>query len=346
MSAIVLKNVQKPFDNESGNRITLTNEIFKKLAALSGQGAGTANPPGKKPDFWTRRRRESLKGYLLTDPAIFLLCVFTLYPIFFLLKSSLYDGNLMTKKRTFIGLENFRFLFFEHADFKVVLLNTMVYSLGLVTVLIVISTLFAHWINGKTQKRLNSLTLAAVFTPHIISLVSVSQVFLWLMDPQIGALNAVLRFIGLEPFPFLASTKTALASLVMMMTWKGFGYYSLLILAALRGISRDIYEAAALDNATKLRLFFRITLPMISPTLFFIVIVSTIGAFQVFETINLMTQGGPVSSTNTLVFLIYSDAFKYMKLGLASAEGVVLFVFVAVLTTLYFAFLGKKVYYR
>ena len=85
---------------------------------------------------------------------------------------------------------------------------------------------------------------------------------------------------------------------------------------------------------------------MISPTLFFIVIVSTIGAFQVFETINLMTQGGPVSSTNTLVFLIYSDAFKYMKLGLASAEGVVLFVFVAVLTTLYFAFLGKKVYYR
>ncbi|MDR2606765.1 MAG: sugar ABC transporter permease [Treponema sp.] len=292
------------------------------------------------------RLRENLKAYILIAPAIFLLSVFIIYPIFYLFHSSLFDGSLLSKKRNFIGLENFRFLFSEYADFRLVLTNTIVYSIGLVSVLVLVSTLFALWVNGKIQKRLNSLTLAAAFTPHIISLVSVSMVFLWLMDPQIGAINSVIRFFGFRPFPFLGSSKTALASLMMMMVWKSFGYYSLLILAALQGVPRDIYEAAELDDTPRIKTFFRITLPMISPTLFFIVIVATIGAFQVFETINLMTQGGPVNSTNTLVFLIYSDAFKYLKLGLASAEGVVLFLFVAILTALYFVFLGKKVHYR
>ena len=195
---------------------------------------------------------------------------------------------------------------------------------GLVAILMVLATLLAVWVNGKAQKRLNSVTLAAVFTPHIISLVSVSTVFLWIMDPQIGAINYVLRTLGLKPFPFLASSKTALASLVGMMVWKSLGYYSLLILAALQGVPKDIYEAAEIDDTPKIRTFFRITLPMISPTLFFTTIVATISSFQVFETVNLMTQGGPVNSTNTLVYQIYSDAFKYLKLF----------------------FLGKKVHYQ
>ncbi|GHV92692.1 ABC transporter permease [Spirochaetia bacterium] len=300
----------------------------------------------QKKTYRTLRFRENLKGYVLIAPAIFLLTAFTIYPILYLIRSSLYDGSLLSKKRNFIGLGNFRFLFFEFADFRLVMTNTIVYSIGLVVALVILSTLFALWVNAKMQRQLNSFVLAAAFTPHIISLVSVSMVFLWLLDPQIGAINTIIRSLGFQPFPFLASSKTALASLVMMMVWKGFGYYSLLILAALQGVPKDIYEAAELDDTPKIKTFFRITLPMISPTLFFIVIVATIGAFQVFETINLMTQGGPVNSTNTLVFLIYSDAFKYLKLGLASAEGVVLLFFVAILTTLYFVILGKKVHYQ
>ena len=210
----------------------------------------------------------------------------------------------------------------------------------------VLATLFAVWVNGEAQKRLNSVTLAAVFTPHIISLVSVSTVFLWIMDPQSGDINFLLRAGGLSPFPFLASSRTALASLVGMMVWKSLGYYSLLILAALQGVPKDIYEAASIDDTPRVKVFFQITLPMISPTLFFTTIVATISSFQVFETVNLMTQGGPVNSTNTLVYQIYSDAFKYLKLGIASAEGVVLLAFVGILTILYFAFLGKKVHYQ
>lgn len=198
----------------------------------------------------------------------------------------------------------------------------------------------------KSAEAFELVTLAAVFTPHIISLVSVSTVFLWIMDPQIGAVNYVLRSLGLKPFPFLASSKTALASLIGMMVWKSLGYYALLILAALQGVSKDIYEAAEIDDTPRLRTFFHITLPMISPTLFFTTIVATISSFQVFETVNLMTQGGPVNSTNTLVYQIYSDAFKYLKLGPATAEAVVLLALVGILTILYFVFLGRKVHYQ
>jgi len=298
---------------------------------------------GKK--ISVQRIKESLKGYVLIAPAIIALCVFTVYPIFYLVNSSLYDGSLLSKKRNFIGLDNFKTLI-GSVDFHTTLSNTVIYSASLVSLMLIISTIFALWINGKTQGRLNDFTLAAVFTPHIISLVSVSMVFLWLMDPQIGGINHVLRSIGLKPFPFLASSKTALASLIMMTIWKGLGYNSLLILAALQGVPRDIYEAAELDDTPAVKTFFFITLPMISPTLFFMAIVATIGSFQVFESVNLMTQGGPVNSTNTIVYLIYSDAFKYLKLGLASAEGVVLLLFVGFLTALYFVFLGKRIHYQ
>ena len=157
----------------------------------------------------------------------------------------------------------------------------------------VLATLFAVWVNGKAQKHLNSVTLAAVFTPHIISLVSVSTVFLWIMDPQIGAVNYVLRSLGLKPFPFLASSKTALASLIGMMVWKSLGYYALLILAALQGVSKDIYEAAEIDDTPRLRTIFPYyTSDDQSNSDFFTTIVATISSFQVFETVNLMTHGG------------------------------------------------------
>lgn len=289
--------------------------------------------------------KDSIKGLLLISPAIILLCIFTLYPIFWMIHSSFYDGSLLSKKREFIGFENFETLF-GSVGFHVTLKNTVVYSLVLVVLLMVFATLLGVWINGKINKKVNDWTLAAIFTPHIISLVSVSTVFLWIMDPQIGILNTVIRALGLKPFPFLTHSSTALFSLIMMMVWKSLGYYTLLVLAALQNVPKDIYEAAEIDDTPKIRVFFKITIPMISPTLFFTTIVATISSFQVFETVNLMTQGGPVNSTNTLVFKIYSDAFKYLKLGEASAEGVVLLVFVGILTFLYFAFLGKRIHYR
>lgn len=291
------------------------------------------------------RRREAAKGITLILPAIILLIIFTIYPMIYLIHSSMYDGTLISPVRNFIGLGNYIQLF-KSTDFKITLKNTLVYSVGLVSIVMVLGTLFAVWVNGKHQKWLNNLVMAAAFTPHIISLVSVSSVFLWIMNQDNGIINYLLRLVGLPEFPFLGSSKTALASLVMMMVWKSLGYYAFLILAALQMVPQEIYEAAELDNTPKVRVFFHITLPMISPTLFFTTIVATINSFQVFESVNLMTQGGPVSSTNTLVYMIYSDAFKYLKLGPASAESVVLLILVGILTVVYFACLGKKVHYQ
>ena len=286
-----------------------------------------------------------LKGYALIAPAIILLGYFTIYPIFWQIQSSLYDGSLLSKKRNFVGLGNFEQLL-ANPEFGQTVGNTLFYTIGVVAITMVLSTLAAVWLNNQRQKRMNSLTLAAIFTPHIISLVSVTTIFLWLFDPQIGALNSLIKALGFSPCPFLASSKTSMFSLVLMMVWKGTGYYTLLTVAALQGVPKEIYEAAAIDNTPGWRVFFKITLPMISPTLFFSTIVATINSFQVFEPVNLMTLGGPANSTNTLVYQIYSDAFKYLKLGTASAEGVVLLAFVLVLTVVYFAFLGKKVHYQ
>lgn len=300
--------------------------------------------PNKRGEF-KYELLQNLKGYCMVAPAIALLCLFTIYPMFWLIRSSLYDGSLISKKRNFIGLDNYISLF-NNPDFGRIVLNTAIYSVGLVIAMMVLSTLAAVWLNSKVHKRLNSLTLAAIFTPHIISLVSVTTIFLWLLDPQIGAINYVLKLFHLPTCPFLGSSKTALFALVLMMTWKGTGYYTLLTVAALQGVPAEIYEAAALDGTSGIRVFFHITLPMISPTLFFSAIVATIHSFQVFDPISLMTLGGPANSTNTLVFQIYSDAFKYLRLGLASAEGTILLGFVLILTVIYFAVLGKRVHYQ
>ena len=288
---------------------------------------------------------ENIKGYILVAPAIALLSIFTLYPIVWLMHSSFYDGSLISKVRNYIGFGNYATLL-QSADFGHTVLNTIFYTVGLVAIMMVLSTILAVWLNAKMQKALNNLVLAAIFTPHIISLVSVTTIFLWLFDPKIGAINFALKTLHLPTCEFLGSSKTALFSLVLMMVWKGTGYYTLLTTAALQGVPKEIYEAAALDDTPLFRVFFQITLPMISPTLFFSTIVSTINSFQVFESVNLMTMGGPVNSTNTLVFQIYSDAFKYLRLGLASAEGVVLLLFVAILTIVYFSVLGKRIHYQ
>lgn len=288
---------------------------------------------------------ENLKGYILVAPAILLLGIFTIYPIIWLIQSSFYDGSLLSTVRNFIGWDNYLTLL-NSADFRQTVQNTIFYTVGVVSIMIVLSTILAVWLNSKVQKRINGVVLAAIFTPHIISLVSVTTIFLWLFDPKIGAINYALKILGLPTCEFLGSSKTALFSLVLMMVWKGTGYYTLLTTAALQGVPKEIYEAAVIDDAPPIRVFFKITLPMISPTLFFSTIVSTINSFQVFETVNLMTMGGPVNSTNTLVFQIYSDAFKYLRLGLASAEGVVLLLFVVVLTILYFVILSKRIHYQ
>lgn len=289
--------------------------------------------------------RDRLAGYLLAAPAVILLLVFTVYPVCYLFYRSLMGGNLITHNPKFVGLENYQALFTSD-DFREVLLNTAIYTLITVVMTMILAVLIAAWLHSKRHPRLNQWVQTCLFTPHIISVVSVSTLFLWLMDSKNGFFNAVFNALGLGSFPFLSSPKTALFSISLVMVWKGLGYYVLLIMAALQNIPASVYEAAEMDDTPAWRTFFKITLPMISPTILFTTVVATIASFKVFDSISIMTGGGPLNATNTLVYYIYDYAYSYGKPGQACAAGVVLLFFVCVVTWLQFRISKKSVHYQ
>ncbi len=298
-----------------------------------------------RPAYGKNEKRERLMGYILAAPAVILLVVFTVYPLIYLIYRSLFGGNLIAKDLDFVGIENYQTLF-ESEDFHKVLTNTLVYTLITVVLTIVLAVIIASWLHSKRNRKLNDITQTFIFTPHIISVVSVSTLFLWLMDSKMGFLNSVLNALGFDSYTFLASPDTALFSIALVMVWKGLGYYVLLIMAALQNIPSNVYEAAEIDDTPKLRTFFKITLPMISPTILFTSVVATISSFKVFDSVSIMTGGGPLNSTNTLVYYIYEYAYRYGKPGQACAAGVILLIFVCAITFLQFKVSKKRVYYQ
>ncbi|MFH5187369.1 carbohydrate ABC transporter permease [Paenibacillus sp. TAB 01] len=289
-----------------------------------------------------KRVWEAARPYIMILPAMIGKILFVIYPIFYLIKLSLYKYNILNKaKSKFIGLDNFKEIF-SRGDFYNALLNTVVYTIAVVLITLLLALLFAVWLNKKGI--FNSIVQAGIFTPHIISIVSIALVWMWLMEPNYGILNYLFKSVGLPALPWLQSSSTSLMSVIIVSVWQNVGYYTLIIVAALQSIPPTIYEAAALDNAGRFKMFYKITLPLISPQLFFILIIMTIGSFKVFDTVKIMTGGGPNGSTTTLVYYIYE--FRTTSIGYASATGVVLMAIIALLTFVYFKVLSKKVHYQ
>ncbi|MBP1996630.1 carbohydrate ABC transporter permease [Paenibacillus eucommiae] len=285
---------------------------------------------------------EKLRSYLMIAPAMAGIFLFVIYPVLYLVYLSFFKYNLMNKaKSKFIGLDNFKQIF-TRDDFYQALSNTLIYTVGVVVLTMLISLLMALWLSKR--KRLNAVVQAGMFTPHIVSIVSVSLVWLWLMEPNYGLLNFLLKLAGLSPSQWLQSSSTAMLSVIIVSVWQSIGYFTLIIVAALQSVPPSLYEAAALDNASKLKVFYKITLPFISPQLFFILIIMTIGSFKVFDTVKVMTGGGPNGATNTLVYYIYE--YRTTNIGYSAATGVVLMAIIGLLTFIYFRILSKKVHYQ
>ncbi|MFD1738949.1 carbohydrate ABC transporter permease [Bacillus salitolerans] len=283
------------------------------------------------------------RPYLMVAPAITVFILFFIYPIFYMVFLSFTDWDLISPVKNFVGFDNFIDLFRED-EFRQVFMNTIIYTVLTVGISMVLSLLFALWLNKSGA--FYGMAQGAVFSPYIISLVSVSLLWLWLMDPQYGFLNFLLKLVGLPANTWVAHPDTALYSLVIVSVWKITGYNTLVFIAGLQSIPKELYEAAKLDQANKWRIFSKITVPMLSPTIFFLLVINTIASFQVFDTVKIMTQGGPVNSTNMLVFYIYEYGFDFFKIGYASAAGVVLLLLVGVMTIFHFKLLSKRVHYR
>lgn len=286
---------------------------------------------------------KTLKPYLFVAPALIVFIVFSIYPILNTIFLSFYEWDMISPTKEFVGIKNYQTLF-RDVKFYQTLSNTFVYMLLTVGLGVILAIALALFLRKDT--RINKFMQNLIFTPYIVSLASISFLWMWLMNNDFGLLNYLLSLVRLGPIDWLGNPKVALISLVIISVWKTLGYNTLIILSALQSIPKHLYEAASLDKATKRQTFFKITLPMISPTLFFLTIVSIIASFKVFETIQIITNGGPQNSTNTLVYSIYEYGFQFYKIGYASTIGVVLLVIISIFTIIYFKLLSKKVHYQ
>ena len=285
----------------------------------------------------------TIKPYLLLSPALIIMAIFSIYPIVNMFFLSFFDWNMISPEKTFVGLANFIDLFMDEKFYQICL-NTGIYVVFTVAINLILGVALALFFykNSVMSKFLQSIS----FFPYIVSLASISLLWMWIMNKDFGLLNMILDIFNIESVDWLGNVNTALYSLILISVWKGVGYNALIILAALQTIPKYIFEAAKLDNAGTLMTLRKITIPMISPTLFFLGLMDIIASFKVFETIQIITEGGPQNSTNTFVFALYEYGFHFYKIGYAASIGVILFMIIAVFTIFYCAFLSKKVHYQ
>lgn len=296
------------------------------------------------------RRRTKIRGilgsYAMVVPAILFLLIFTVYPMFNLIQISMYKGNAANAYKKFVGLDNYRQLLFVRREFWIALKNTAYYTAVHMVLLIAFAVIFAVWM--QKDRRINNIAQTCFFMPHLVASVSCAFIWSWIFSTDTsGLMNTVMRLFGLPSRNWLGSTSTAMNCIIVMNTWKSIGYYALIILSALKAIPAEIYEAARLDSSSSVKTFFKITLPMLSPQLFMLLITITTGSFKVFDSIRIMTGGGPGTSTQVLCMFIYEFAFnRNNSLGLGAAGGVMLMLILILITLFDFKGLEKKVHYQ
>lgn len=297
------------------------------------------NEKKKNGRIMSKQMRKSLVAYSFILPNFLGFAIFTLGPVIFafVLAFLNWDGN---NPMTFAGLDNFKKLFTD-SRFHDSLWNTVLYVIGTVPLTLVSSLGLAVVLNQKVKGRNFFRTVS--FFPYVASLVAVAAVWNMIFNPANGPVNMVLNKLGVaaENLPGWAADKNwALITVILFSVWKSMGYYMVIYLAGLQGISADLYEAAGLDGANMWQKFKNITWPLLSPTTFFVTIMLTINSFKVFDQMYMITQGGPGTSTLVLVMHIYNVAFKNWDLGYASAISMVLFLLVLIVTIVQFK--GEK----
>jgi len=272
------------------------------------------------------RIRRGWAAYAFLAPALFLLVLFLVLPVLASLYFSFTNYSVIRSVR-WVGLANYQGLLHDRL-FLHSLVNTAVYAAGTTFPSMAVGLLLAVLLNTKLRGLVLFRTI--FYLPVLMSLIAASLVWLWLYNPQVGLFNSLLASLSISPQRWLADEHLAMPALIVMGVWKEFGYHMLLYLAGLQSISPDLYEAASLDGATPVQAFRYITLPLLRPISFFIVITSTIASFQVFGAIYVMTKGGPLDTTTTIVHQIYINAFQFSKMGYASAMAFVLFVVIVI----------------
>lgn len=289
--------------------------------------------------------KSTLKAYLYLLPALVIIFTFSIYPIF----RSLYlafavDYHRFTREIFELGTDNFTWLM-GNATFHLSLRNTTTFVLGVVPLTIVISLVIALGIHAVVKG--TTWFRSIYFLPHITSTIAISTVFQWIFHTNHGILNYMLGWFGVDPIAWLTHPDWAMPALIIMSVWSNLGFGTVLLLAGLQTIDKGLYLAAKVDGAGKWHRFFTVTLPMLSPTLFFLSITSVIGSFRVFGQVMALFRGpGTANSALTVVYFIYQQFWENNAMGRATAAAVVLFAIIFAITMVQMAVGKKLVHYK
>jgi multiple sugar transport system permease protein len=284
--------------------------------------------------------KETATGYGFIGFSVIGVLIFWTLPLIFSVGISFSEWDFVQgiKGIKFVGLENYVEMW-KDEWFLVSLKNNIIYTISYVPILMILSFFVALLLKDFVYGQ--KLAKLGLYSPYIVNVVAVSAVWMALFS-RFGPIVTFLQRLGMENPPiFIADIRFAMAAVVLISVWGGLGYTSLLFLAGLVNIPEDLYEAAQIDGANGLQRLVNVTIPMLSPTTFFITVTSIIGSFKVFGIINIMTQGGPGNATTMLVYNIYRTAFRFGKMGFAAAQGIVLLIMILTITLIQFYYQNR-----
>ena len=292
-------------------------------------------------------KQEWFWAYVFIAPMVIGTLIFGIVPILYSAGLSLMKWDGLGEK-TFNGLTNFLNLM-KDEKFRYEIRNTLVYTIAVVPITLMLSLGVANLLNKGLQA--TGFFRVIYFLPNIVMPVAVAMVWRFLLNSKVGLVNVFLRALHLPTPGWISDPKYIMASLVIISVWSGVGYNAIIMLAGLQGISPSLYESARLDGASSIRIFWKITFPLLSPTLFFLTTMSIMNSMRAFDIIYTFIgkadQGGPiVDASRTVVFGIYDKAFKFLNMGGASAEAMILFFMIAVITVVQFKLQDKWVFYE
>jgi multiple sugar transport system permease protein len=292
-----------------------------------------------------REMRQEWTAYLFNAPGLILFAIFTVYALYTSFMLSFHEWNLIEDEKRFVGLDNYREML-QDSNFHEAIRNTVYFAVGSVPLTMAIALLLAMLLN--TQIRGLAIFRTAYYLPVITPLVVAAIIWTWLYQADTGMLNYYLQQLGIidEPVYWLGNRATAMPAVIAMNIWKGIGFNMIVYLAGLQAVPQEFYEAAEVDGAGWWEKFRRITLPLIAPTTFFLLVINTVGAMKAFTQVFVMTQGGPPGpggATTTIVYWVYQQAFVYFKMGYASALAYTTFFLLFAVSFMQFRWYVKRV---
>lgn len=281
--------------------------------------------------------------YVLIAPAEIIALGTTIFALGFCIYMSFMKWDLISGKKEFVGLYNYKYIFTDEL-FLTSLKNTIIFMFVTVVIGMVFKVLVGVFLNKN--KPAHNLVQTIIFTPYIISTVAIAVIFKYMMQPTGGVFNQILEWLHLPTSNWYLGESSALMSLAFITIWQGLGYGVLIVISGLRAIPNYVYEAARLDKASRSKTFFSITMPLLSPTIFYLLVTSSVTAFTTFDIVSMMTNGGPGTSTYMLAYYVYMQGIRFMHYGRAMAASVVLLIITSTLSAISFALAGKKVHYQ